>query len=329
MNEREEISRSLRLAIEEVLQRAIEEGAFPGASWATGARSGVAGHLSWSRVLSVCPDTFYDLASLTKVLWTTPAVLLLVREGKIRLDDPVERFFPRRLPGVNLWHLLTHSSGLIGHRRFWESDRPMREAVLAEAPLRAPREAVEYSCVGFLLLGMILDLVEPADSLWPRVRTWWDVDALHHRGVNELPVGIPVAPTESGTQVGEIHDENARFWPGVATNAGLFGTAEAVAGCARRWLAQQYDPLIRQFQTIQIGTRALGWDTKNPQGSSAGTLFGPKTFGHTGFTGTSLWIDPEDGVFGVLLTNRIHPYRENDQIQHVRPAFYDAVKREE
>lgn len=293
-------------------------------------------------------DTIFDLASLTKVLSTTPLVMRLVERGGLGLDDPVAQYL-RTWRGsdreaVTLRDLLSHSSGLPAYQPFYRTRRG-REAIeqaIAATPLEySPNTKSIYSDLGFMLLGFILADVAPLDAQF---------DAL--RGQMQNPEDLqffapelwkkrtaPTRQTETrGLLIGDVDDDNAWALGGAAGHAGLFGTAAAVGACARHFL-QVLSGRVGAFQRETMRTfvtrrddvpgssRALGWDTMLPT-SSCGTLMSSTAFGHTGFTGTSLWIDAENDIYVVLLTNRVYPDASNDAIQEVRRAVHDAVMRE-
>ncbi|MGH9236706.1 MAG: serine hydrolase domain-containing protein [Vicinamibacterales bacterium] len=293
-------------------------------------------------------DTIFDLASLTKVLSTTPLVMRLVERGGLGLDDPVAQYL-RTWRGsdrdaVTIRDLLSHSSGLPAYQPFYRTRRG-REAIeqaIVATPLEYPPNTKSiYSDLGFMLLGFILADVAPLDAQF---------DAL--RGQMQNPEDVQFFPPELWTKrtaptrqtdargllVGDVDDDNAWALGGAAGHAGLFGTAAAVGACARHFLqvlagrVGAFQPqTMRAFVTRRDGvpgsSRALGWDTMLST-SSCGTLMSPQAFGHTGFTGTSLWIDPGNDIYVVLLTNRVHPDASNDAIQEVRRAVHDAVMRE-
>ena len=291
-------------------------------------------------------DTIFDLASLTKVLSTTPLVMQQVERGAMGLEDPVERHLETwrgaDRAGVTVRDLLAHASGLPAWVPFFRelSGRRAFEQAIASTPLEyAPRSQSIYSDLGFMLLGFILEDRVPLAN---RFETMFSQMGI----VQEVQFTPPelwrrrTAPTEHDPWrgrllVGEVHDENAYALGGVAGHAGLFGTSAAVGDYARHLLqivdgrsgAFRRDTLmtfITRQADIPRSSRALGWDTMLPT-SSCGTCMSPRAFGHTGFTGTSLWIDPDRGVYVVLLTNRVHPTRENDAMKQLRPALHDAV----
>ncbi len=335
-----------------MLRNAIDVRAFPAAVVEVGDASAVLWRESFGALTfdpAAAPaanDTIFDLASLTKVLATTPLVMQLVEQGSLGLDDPVaqhlETWRGSDREQVTVRDLLAHASGLPAWLPFFRDHRGRGafERAIAATPLEyAPRSKSIYSDLGFMLLGFILDnevsLAARFSTLWGQMGIVQEVQfnppALWHRRT---------APTEQDPWrghllVGEVHDENAHALGGVAGHAGLFGTAAAVGDYARHLLQildertgvfrrETLDTFIARQAGIPGSSRALGWDTMLPT-SSCGTRMSPRAFGHTGFTGTSLWIDPDRGVYVVLLTNRVHPTRENDSMKMVRPAVHDAV----
>jgi CubicO group peptidase (beta-lactamase class C family) len=338
-----------------VLEAAIAERAFPAAV----IEVGNAGQPLWREAfgrLTFAPDaapasndTIFDLASLTKVISTTPLVMQQFERGVLALDDPVAGHLAawnrEDRADVTLRDLLAHCSGLPAWRPYfkeldgWEL---YERAICAEPLEYAPRTRSIYSDLDFILLGFI---VHGRVSLADRFAMMLSQMGI----VEEIQFNPPalwrarIAPTEEDPWrgrllVGEVQDENAAALGGIAGHAGLFGTA-AAAGSYARHLLQVLDgrsgvfrrTTLEEFVTKRDGvpgsSRALGWDTMLPT-SSCGTLMSARAFGHTGFTGTSLWIDPERDVYVVLLTNRVHPNRANDAIQGVRRAAHDAVMSE-
>jgi serine-type D-Ala-D-Ala carboxypeptidase len=337
-----------------VLRRAVEEQAFPAAVVEVGTASEPLWREAFGRLTfdAAAPptreDTIFDLASLTKVIATTPLLMQQVERGAVGLDDPVGRFIPAwqgtDRDDVTIRDLLAHCGGLTGYLPFFRDHHGRAEFqhVICALPLEyPPRTASVYSDLGFMLLAFILEDVGAA-PLADRFATLLDQMGI----VERLQFNPPpqwrrdTAPTEQDAWrgrllTGEVHDENAWALGGVAGHAGLFGTSAAVSAYARH-LLQVLDgrtgafsrDLLRTFITrradVPGSSRALGWDTMLPT-SSCGTRMSPRAFGHTGFTGTSLWIDPDRGIYIVLLSNRVHPSRTNDRIKHVRPALHDAV----
>ncbi|MFZ5623923.1 MAG: serine hydrolase domain-containing protein [Gemmatimonadota bacterium] len=309
------------------------------------------------------PDrhTVYDLASLTKVVGLTTAVMLAVSEGRIALDDPVTKYVPAFGSGapersaVTIRHLLAHASGLPGHRPLYREANSRREALglVDTTPLiRAPGDTMVYSDLGAIVLTQAVEARygERIDSLLAR-RVF---GPLHMRSTRYLPPPswrARIAPTEDDpwrgrVLRGEVHDENAARLGGVSGHAGLFSDAEdllrfgewllgavhsggAEAPDTRSGPIPVHPSVAREFtrrQNLPPGsTRALGWDTPSASGSSAGRRFSPESFGHTGFTGTSIWIDPTRHLVLVLLTNRVHPTRANPRIGPLRSGLADRV----
>ena len=340
-------------AARDVLREAIEHLAFPCAVVEVGNSTRILwtesfGTLTFgSRAAAATVDTIFDLASLTKVLATAPLLMRAIEQGVFGLDDAVAKHIaewrgPDRA-AVTIRDLLSHSSGLPAHRHYYArlaGGAAFERAIAAEPLDYPPRTQSVYSDLGFMLLGFMLardhSLSDRFDALKAEIAP-----------ADDLQFHPPVtwrgrtAPSEidwwRGRLLrGEVHDENTFALGGAAGQAGLFGTAASVGSIARHLLqvmagrsgAFRADT-VAMFTTRRSdvpGSRALGWDTMLPT-SSCGTLMSGRAFGHTGFTGTSLWIDPERDVYVGLLTNRVHPTRANTAIQLVRRALHDAVIR--
>ncbi len=344
---------ALRDSVAAVLGRALADRAFPGAYAVVGSsrevyvRMGV-GHLDWAPSPQPDENTIWDLASLTKVVGTTTAVMQLWEAGRIELDAPVQRYLPEFVGPhkelVTVRHLLTHSSGLPAWRPLYkEATSPTNALELVYAtPLDTlPGVRMVYSDLGAILLGRIVERVsgEPLDRyLAEHVFTPLGMSSTMFRPPASL---LPrIAPTERdpwrGRLVrGEVHDENAYFMGGVSGHAGLFSTAHDLTRFAQMLLGHGRLDGVRIVQAATIDTftrvqdstlsnRALGWEVPNGT-NSAGHKLSRHAFGHTGFTGTSIWIDPERDLFVLLLTNRVDPTRANTRIAEVRVALADAV----
>lgn len=345
-------------AVFQIIERAIADKAFPGAVLAVGYKGELVALKAFGKFdyspesPAVATDTIYDLASLSKAMGTTTAAALLYEQGKLSLDAPAVCYLPEfggaaGHDQVTVRYLLTHSSGLPGYERLFLKARD-RQALLERIyamPLAARAgQKVAYSDFGMILLGEIIErgAGQPLDQfLRRRVFEPLGMKSTLYRPPQSLLPRIP--PTERDDLFrkrlvrGEVHDEHAWVMGGVAGHAGLFSTARDLAvfaqmmlnggACGGRRILQRRT--VEQFTTRQPGphgsTRALGWDTPSAQNSSAGAHFSRRSFGHTGFTGTSLWADPEKQLFVVLLSNRVHPTRANLQIKKVRPAVHDAV----
>ncbi len=345
-----------RLAkIDHVVMRGIQAGGYPGAAVVVG-RKGAAvwqrgfGRLDWSdESTAVDPtESIYDLASLTKVVGTTTALMILFDEGKVHLDDPVSKYVSEFAGGekdlVTLRLLLEHRSGLPAGRDLWRIARTSDEArqAVIETPLAYhPDQFYEYSDLGADLLGFVVEAAAGqrldqflADHVWKPL----GMDDTFFKPADSLRDRI--APTEVNPPRGyplrgEVHDENAFALGGIAGHAGLFSTASDLAVFAQMMLnGGQYggtriiaDSTVTLFTTRAARTRALGWDTCAGDGS-CGKYLSERAYGHTGFTGTSLWIDPDRDMFVILLTNRVHAARARRPakvISDVRADLSDAA----
>lgn len=350
-----------------LLDSAISAGAAPGAVIAISYRGRRylygAGRLALDDPRRPDGNTIYDLASLTKVIGTTTLAMQAVREGKLDLDAPVQRYLPTfRGAGkerVTIRHLLTHSSGLPADKPLWRLT-PNADSALGlvnAMPLdTVPAARMVYSDIGAIVLGEVVEHV-----LHGRL------DRLAARRIFE-PLGMGstrfrppegwlwrVAPTEYDTVWrkrivrGEVHDEKAAWLGGVAGHAGLFGSAvdlltfgewilktvgrydgrsvpSSVPAYRQTDLPSVMHEFLRRQNLVAGSSRALGWDTPS-DGSSAGTQLHEGSFGHTGFTGTSIWIDPSRELVIVLLSNRVHPTRNNTRLGPLRIAVANAVVR--
>lgn len=356
-----DLAQTLRPAFQ-ILDQAVAGGAFPGGVLAIGAANELLVHsfgkLAWdAKSPAVRRETIYDIASLTKPIVTTTAAMILCERGLLDLDAPIARYLPdfsaansrpdrnwRQCATVRM--LLLHSAGLAAHREFFREAKrydAVLARVLAEPLVRAPGTRIEYSDLGFILLGEIIQRLsaQPLDA-FARREIFQPLGMTQSFFTPARSLRPAIAPTESDKTFrkrlvrGEVHDENAWAMGGVAGHAGLFSTAGDISIFARmilnggvyahrRILRRQ---TIRRFTARERAgesTRTLGWDVPTPPGSSAGNLFSPSSFGHTGFTGTSLWLDPERDFFVVLLTNRVHPTRANERIRQLRPHLHDAI----
>jgi CubicO group peptidase (beta-lactamase class C family) len=337
-----------------LLREAIAQKAFPGAALAVTLQDGLVAWQGFGQFTyegespAVTRETMWDLASLTKVLATTSMAMLLFEQGKLRLDMPIVEILPefaevtdQRREAVTVRMLLAHSSGLPAHRKLYlEADG---RAALMAAAMRVPLEAApmaraEYSDIGFILLGELLERIagERLDVFCER-----EVFAplkLCFRFVLQIGLYKRIPPTVDDTayrlQVvrGEVNDENASAMGGIAGHAGLFGDALSISRFAQSMLGGG-SPVFRA-ETVQLFTtrearpegtsRALGWDTPSAP-SQSGTKYSAHSFGHLGYTGTSLWCDPERGLSVTLLTNRTWPDAQNQAIKQIRPMVHDAI----
>jgi serine-type D-Ala-D-Ala carboxypeptidase len=342
-------------AIERVIERGIKAGGYPGASVVVG-RKGAAvfekgfGRLSWSPNSTPvdAQRTIYDVASLSKVVGTTTAIMILYDEKKIGLDDPVVNYIPTFGGGdkdrVTIRQLLTHTSGLPAGRDIWRIAQTPLEAralVLSTNLEGRPGAQYIYSDLGADVLGLLVEVVagEPLDKfLARRVFEPLGMNETFYRPADSLRYRIApteVTPPRGYPLRGEVHDENAYALGGVAGHAGLFSTAADLSVFAQMMLnGGEYNgvqiiskPTVELFTSRSFGHRALGWDTAEGDYGS-GRYLGPTAYGHTGFTGTSMWIDPEREMFVILLTNRVHAaraLRPAKVISDVRADLSDAA----
>ncbi len=295
-------------------------------------------------------ETMFDLASLTKVVATTTAIMKLFDENALLLDDSVAKYIPEfGIHGkekITLRNLLLHNSGLPAYKQFYltcTSPQEILDSVCQTATVYPTGDSILYSDLGFIILGKVVEKVTGltldryVDSVFYKPLTMFRTMFIPPESL-----GNNIAPTEWDSlfrkklMKGMVHDENSYLLGGVSGHAGLFSTASDLAifmqmimngGTygGRRYLNSE---TIRLFttRTDTQGKRALGWDIKTMNGySSAGNLFGPASFGHTGFTGTSIWVEPEKKIFVILLTNRVHPTRNNPKIMQIRPKVHDTV----
>jgi len=357
-----------------LMEVGIASGVFPGGALLVRVR-GKTVHQSFHGRRSIQPPgdpvdahTCFDLASLTKVLATTPLVLLSIQRGRLELETPVHRLLEEyagqgREP-ITVRMLLDHSSGLADWRPYYEKVRSangeiwpatvkgqeaVRRMVAAEALEAPPGSRTLYSDLNFILLDWILERVNdhPTDVLFAE----WLAEPLKLESLFFVDLKSPVkaararrgrafaaterCPWRGRVLIGEVHDENTYAMGGVSGHAGLFGTIRDVAAVADAWLdsflhsggffEQGLTTQFWQKSEVPGSTRALGFDTPSPRASQAGRLFGPRTVGQLGFTGTSLWIDPDRELIVVLLTNRVHPTRKNEAIRQFRSALHDRV----
>jgi len=317
-----------RLAqIDEVVRRGISAGGFPGAAVIIGRRGAIVwergyGTLDWQSGVAVDAErTMYDVASLTKVVATTAASMVLADRGKLRLDEPVIHYLPTFKGGskgeVTIRDLLAHQSGLPAGRilsRRGAGPASARRLALTTPLVRVPGTKSEYSDLGLDVVGFAIERIthEPLDKYLRRaVYTPLGMSSTMFRPGPTLRSRI--APTEAQNARGEVHDRNARALGGVAGHAGLFATAGDLAVFAQVMLDGGVAGSTRLFSdsTVQTftlpgpGWRGLGWETCSG-GGSCGRYLSPRAFGHTGFTGTLMWIDPERDLFVIVLTNWIH-----------------------
>ena len=342
--------------IDSIITKAIRDSAFPGAQVVVVKDGAIAynrlfGSLDYSpESPSVDGTTIYDIASLTKVIATTSAIMKLYDEGLLNIDDSVVQYIPafgnRGKETITIRNLLLHNAGLPAFKRLYltcTSPEQVLDSVYNTELIYTPGDSTVYSDFGFIVLGKIVEKISGV-TLDRYVDSVFFKPLKMGRTMFNPPESLweSIVPTELDTVVrkklvrGIVHDENAWTLGGVSGHAGLFSTASDLAIFMQMLMngghygGKQYlKPETIQLFTTKQGTkstRAFGWDTKTVNGySSAGKLFSATSFGHTGFTGTSIWTDPEREIFVILLTNRIYPTRNNPKIMQIRPAVHDVV----
>jgi CubicO group peptidase (beta-lactamase class C family) len=295
-------------------------------------------------------NSIFDMASVTKVVATTSAIMVLYDEGKIGLDDKVIKYLPefgeKGKDQITIRDLLTHTSGLPAWHHLWSEGRGPEVSVKNLYNLEFAYKTGEktvYSCMGFITLGKIVEAITdmPLDKFVTE-KVYHPLN-MKHTFFNPPEKYYPrIPPTEfdsarGGIVHGKVHDENAYYLGGVSGNAGLFSTAEDLSIFCQMMLNKgTYNgkrifksttvELFTQRQNIVTGSsRCLGWDSPSGQ-SSSGQYFSDDSYGHTGFTGTSIWIDPQKQMYGIYLTNRVHPTRNNRKMYKTRYQVYNLLQ---
>jgi serine-type D-Ala-D-Ala carboxypeptidase len=335
----------------ELMVRALAEGMFTGAVLRVSQRGeslleesyGILGPAGTPRV---CSRTLFDLASLTKVMATTPCWMILAAREPGILDLPLSHWFPEApadKQAITLRLLLAHSSGLPAWRPYYlhgdigSPEQLTLERILHE-PLAYPlAQGWVYSDLGFILLAAILarETGQPLDA-WACENVFEPLGVAGDLLFRPNPDLNPIVWTRPEERAGSVNDLNTRAMGGMSGHAGLFGTGRGVTAIAQEILrslrsdSSLFDSAVtRAFSTragyVAESTRALGFDTPSPEGSSSGSFFPPQSLGHTGFTGTSLWIDPQRALIVTLLTNRVFMGESDNRIKAFRPILHDAI----
>ncbi|MBC8087925.1 MAG: beta-lactamase family protein [Phycisphaerae bacterium] len=340
-------------SVQAVITRAVADGAFPGAYAVVGTSTVVLAEYGAGKLDAADPTkpnsrTVWDMASMSKLMATTSAMVQLVGSQRVALDSPVVYYLPSWTASgaarITVRQLLSHNSGLPAGRPLYketDTDTAARTLVYATSPITPPGSKYVYSDLGFILLGRLVQQVTatPLDQ-YVEKNVFGPLGMTDTRYLPPADWLSRIAPTEidpwRGRHVrGEVHDENAVRLGGVAGHAGVFSSGRDVARFAQMYLSggtlagTRILPAatLKQFIAVQdttISRRALGWETPTG-GNSAGRRLSAISFGHTGFTGTSLWMDPTRDLFVALLSNRVNPTRQNGKISAVRVALADAV----
>jgi len=355
--------------LKELLNKGVSDGVYPGAVLLVAFRGKIA-FLQEAGRRSLVPftglvkkDTIYDLASLTKPLATTLALMKCVDDGKIDLDQPLESLLPDRVPddkkALTTRLILAHSAGFADWKPFYlklvehnpETRKKLLRKWIMETPLvYPPGTRVIYSDLGFMILEWVIEQCteSPLPIFLDRhffsplslKRTFFSECNLPPRFGEDQFSATEDCPWRKRVINGYVHDENAYALGGYSGHAGLFGAADEVykvsdllrsnyRGGIRNCLKPEtVSEFFRRQDLVEGSTWALGWDTPSPQGSSSGTHFSAKSVGHLGYTGTSLWMDLEQDVIVIFLTNRVHPSRKNEKIRAFRPLIHDMVMKE-
>jgi CubicO group peptidase (beta-lactamase class C family) len=343
-------------AVDSLMQSAVADSVFPGSVLLIGHQKRVVYHKPFGRfrydtsAVEMSTQTIFDLASVSKVIGTTSAAMLLYERGELDLDKLVANYLPRFVyngkEDITIRHLLTHNSGLPAFKRYYEfynSEYEVVYDIMHTSLIFEPGTDYKYSDIGMITLQLVIEKItgQPLDEFL-RINLF-DRLGLQRTLYNPPPeLWYYCAPTEVDkywrytTVKGKVHDENAWLLGGVAGHAGLFSTAEDLSKIMFLYFNDGYyqEEQIFSKETLdqwtnrqtEHGDRGYGWGVKSSEGySSGGSKFSMNSFGHTGFTGTSIWADKEKDLFVILLTNRVHPTRENRKIIQFRPLLHDAV----
>jgi len=352
-------------AIQALLMEGVKTGVYPGAVLLVARKGtivfhGTAGNGSMlPKGSPIHKDTIFDLASLTKPLATTLAVMKLVSDETVQLDQSLAELLKQRVPTekekVTLRHLLSHSAGFPDWKPFYlkliqyepgKRKEILRQWILEESLVFPPGRVCVYSDLGFIILEWVIEKISQSKmhqflernfyAPLSLTRTFLCGTESFNRYETAQYAATENCPWRNRLIQGEVHDENAFSVGGYSGHAGLFGTAHEVYSLVELLRAhyggERADYIkphvVRSFferQDIGEGTsRALGWDTPSP-GSSSGKYFSKNSVGHLGFTGTSVWMDLDTDVIVILLTNRVHPTRQNEKIRAFRPVLHDTV----
>ena len=328
-------------SVDAVIEQAIQDGNIPGAVLVVGHNGKVIYRKAYgNRALEprrepMTRETIFDLASLTKVVATTTAVMKLVEQGKVRLNDPVAKYLPEFAQNgkedISVRQLLTHYSGLapdLDLKTIWDGKEKAYQMAFAETPEAPPGSRFSYSDVNFIVLGALVERVsgETLDEYCER-RIFAPLKMMHTRFTPPAAWRSKIAPTQYDENEhmlrGAVHDPTARRMGGVAGHAGLFSTADDLATFSQALLnggggvlsAPSVEKMTRPEQPPSAPVlRGFGWDIDSPFSSNRGDLLPVGSYGHTGFTGTSMWIDPTTQTYIILLTNAVHPRGKENAI---------------
>jgi CubicO group peptidase (beta-lactamase class C family) len=341
--------------LDTLVGKAVRDSVFPGASMVVLHKGRMVYHKAFGKMtydrgsLPVDTTTVYDLASLTKAIATTSVTMQLWERDSLDLDAPVSRYLPQfsqnGKAAVTVRNLLLHNSGLRAHALFYKTCRTPDEvidAICADSLLAAPGKVTTYSDLGFIVLGRIIEKITGkslAENFYRRFSAPLGMTSTMFNPSSRLL--SRTAPVEADTSWHfdrlrpRVHDQNAALLDGVAGHAGLFSTTGDLAKFMSMMTRQETsgDTFFLKPSTVRMFTsrtgrnaRALGWDLRAQSGpSTAGDYFSPEAWGHLGFTGTSIWVDPKQELAVIFLSNRVYPSSENIRIRAFRPILHDTV----
>lgn len=312
-----------------------------------------------SQGLDITEEVFFDLASLTKPLATTLCIITLIEKGIIDWNDKIEKFFNldknEEKRNITIENLLSHSSGFIPYRPYYKNYKPIIDinnekkiidSILNESLYYKTGEKCSYSDLGYIILGKIIEIVSETrlDKFYiNNITKPADIEKdiffnpVLEKKENKVFVATEKCEWRNKIIQGEVHDENSWLLNGISGHAGLFAKTRGVLKLCEiildKWLDKEVKELNFSNKILQIAlkrknikeTWSCGFDSPSPSGSSAGTMISKQSRGHLGFTGTSFWIDPKKQIIMILLTNRVHPTRDNKLIKDFRPKFHDTV----
>lgn len=346
-----------KLKLAKFMQQAVDDGVFPGAVLGIVNQHGLLYQKAFGyrqlepERLEMTSETVFDIASLTKVVATTTAIMVLIENGQINLWDSLARFYPE-LPTdkeqITIMNLMTHTSGYQAIVRLWDLSLTNQEKIdyILSLPLEYPTGTkVVYSDPNYILLGDLVHRVtgQSLDQFVEKnIFAALEMKRTVFNPLEKLSAEEQIAATEwcdwrQRIVVGQVHDENAASFSGVSGHAGLFSVVADLSKFLqmllneglynqKRLLSPRTIEQMRADWTADLNHhRGLGWDLVKNAYSSGGVLLSQRGFGHTGFTGTSLWIDPDLKLATVLLTNRVHPSRKNTQIIAFRPRLHNLI----
>ena len=355
LNDQLKYSNKIFIEADSLIENVISDSAFPGAVLLVSKDGKIVhenayGHYTYDQTSPrMNINTIFDLASVSKVLGTTTVAMMLIDKGKMNLDDKVIKFLPEfnnnGKENITIRNLLVHNSGLAAFKKYYDIYSKADEVIndiMNLTPEQEPGSKYVYSDLGMITLQKVMEKISGKSLdkfLGENLFGPLGMNSTMYSPSTELKEMC--APTEYDDFYrmrqlqGEVHDERAYMLNGVAGHAGLFSTAPDLAKFLQMILqkgnfnGKQYikPETVEMFTKKQSeqSSRGLGWDTKSPEGSSAGKYFSLLSYGHTGYTGTSVWTDPLLNTFVILLTNRVYPTRKNNKLSQVRPLIHDAV----